>query len=97
MFLWIEREMAAAQLTGSLISAKNLPSFNGLRPSAVKFSPSIAHMIVGGRANRSYTGLVVRAATVVAPKVSQHPFFYTLSSSLSFLFHTRICLLYLQI
>ncbi|XP_022147534.1 20 kDa chaperonin, chloroplastic [Momordica charantia] len=60
--------MAAAQLTGSLISARNLPSFNGLRPSAVKFSPSVGHLRVGCLANRSYTGLVVRAATVVAPK-----------------------------
>lgn len=75
----IGREMAAAQLTGSLISARNLPSFNGLRPSAVKFSPSVGHLRVGGLANRSYTGLVVRAATVVAPKVSHHSFLYSLS------------------
>ncbi|XP_022961221.1 20 kDa chaperonin, chloroplastic-like [Cucurbita moschata] len=60
--------MATAQLAGSLISARNLPSFSGLRPSAVKFSPSVAHVRVGGRSKRSYTGLVVRAATVVAPK-----------------------------
>ena len=62
--------MAAAHFTGSLISSRNLlPSFNGLRPSSVKFSPSVAHARVGGLANRSFTGLVVRAATVVAPKV----------------------------
>ncbi|KAE8653462.1 20 kDa chaperonin, chloroplastic [Cucumis sativus] len=61
--------MAAAHFTGSLISSRNLlPSFNGLRPSSVKFSPSVAHARVGGLANRSFTGLVVRAATVVAPK-----------------------------
>lgn len=66
--------MATAQLAGSLISARNLPSFSGLRPSAVKFSPSVAHVRVGGRAKRSYTGLVVRAATVVAPKVPHYPF-----------------------
>ncbi|KAA0055752.1 hypothetical protein IC582_003159 [Cucumis melo] len=61
--------MAAAQFTGSLISSRNLlPSFSGLRPSSVKFSPSANHVRVGGLANRSFTGLVVRAATVVAPK-----------------------------
>ncbi|KAJ7956014.1 20 kDa chaperonin, chloroplastic [Quillaja saponaria] len=59
--------MAAVQLTASSISASNLPSFEGLRPSAVKFS-SVGHLRVGGLNQRSFHGLVVKAATVVAPK-----------------------------
>ncbi|XP_059634685.1 20 kDa chaperonin, chloroplastic-like [Cornus florida] len=56
--------MATAQLTASSISYRSLPSFEGLKPSTVKFS-SVAPL----RQNlKSFRGLVVKAATVVAPK-----------------------------
>ncbi|KAK2993210.1 hypothetical protein RJ640_005178 [Escallonia rubra] len=56
--------MAAAQLTASSFSARSLlPSFDGLRISQAKIS-SVAPL----RQCRSFRGLVVKAATVVAPK-----------------------------
>ncbi|KAF5458702.1 hypothetical protein F2P56_022715 [Juglans regia] len=63
--------MATAQLTVSSISTRNLASFQGLRPTeAAKFGPSVGHLTVGrGLSQRSFKGLVVKAATVVAPKV----------------------------
>jgi hypothetical protein len=70
--------MATAQLTASSISARNLASFQGLRPlEAVKFGASVGHLRVGaGLSQRSFSGLVVKAATVVTPKVVYltHPF-----------------------
>ncbi|GMN52949.1 hypothetical protein TIFTF001_022093 [Ficus carica] len=59
--------MASAQLTASSISARNLPSFEGLRPSAAKFA-SAGQVKLAGINHRSFRGLVVKAATVVAPK-----------------------------
>lgn len=59
--------MATAQLTASSISTRNLPSFEGLRPSMVKLS-SVGPLRVGSLAQRSFRGIVVRAATKVAPK-----------------------------
>ncbi|CAI0406437.1 unnamed protein product [Linum tenue] len=61
--------MAASQLTASSISvsARNLVSFEGLKPSAVKFA-SFGTLKAGGLSQRSFRGLVVQAATVVAPK-----------------------------
>ncbi|KAI4344638.1 hypothetical protein L6164_011841 [Bauhinia variegata] len=59
--------MATAQLTASSISVRNLPSLEGLRPGWVKFS-SLGHVRIGGLAQRSFRGLVVKAATTVAPK-----------------------------
>ncbi|EEF46234.1 20 kDa chaperonin, chloroplastic [Ricinus communis] len=58
--------MATAQLTASSVSlsARNLTSFEGLRPSTVKF----ASLKAGGLSQRSFRSLVVKAATVVAPK-----------------------------
>lgn len=61
-------EMASAQLTASSISARTLPSFEGLRPSAAKFA-SVGQVKLAGINHRSFRGLVVKAATVVAPKV----------------------------
>ena len=62
--------MATAQLTASTISTRNLPSFQGLRPSALKVGPSVGYCRVGnGLSQRSFRGLVVKAATVVTPKV----------------------------
>lgn len=57
--------MAAAQLTASSIKvpARNLTSFEGLRPSSVKFAS-----VGGAPSQRSFRRLVVKAATVVAPK-----------------------------
>ncbi len=59
--------MATTQLTASSISARNVASFEGLRPSAVQF-PFVGHVRIGNLAQRSFKGLVVKAATVVAPK-----------------------------
>ncbi|KAL7194041.1 hypothetical protein ACSBR2_025650 [Camellia fascicularis] len=55
--------MATAQLTASSISVRNLPSFEGLRPSTVTFS-----LVAPLKQGRSFRGLVVKAATTVAPK-----------------------------
>ncbi|KAK3004551.1 hypothetical protein RJ639_019057 [Escallonia herrerae] len=56
--------MAAAQLTASSFSVRSLlPSFDGLRISQAKIS-SVAPL----RQCRPFRGLVVKAATVVAPK-----------------------------
>jgi hypothetical protein len=62
--------MATAQLTAFSISvsARNLSSFEGLRASNVKFA---SFKPAGGFAlsQRPFRCLVVKAATVVAPKV----------------------------
>lgn len=60
--------MATTQLTASSISARNVASFEGLRPSAVQF-PFVGHVRIANLTQRSFKGLVVKAATVVAPKV----------------------------
>ncbi|KAI4335179.1 hypothetical protein L6164_013849 [Bauhinia variegata] len=59
--------MATAQLTASSISARNLPSLEGLRPGSVKFS-SVGHVRTAGLTQRTFRGLVVKAATTIAPK-----------------------------
>ncbi|XP_022750004.1 20 kDa chaperonin, chloroplastic-like [Durio zibethinus] len=61
--------MATSQLTASsmTVSARNLASFEGLRLSTVKFS-SFGALKPGALTHRSFKGLVVKAATVVAPK-----------------------------
>ncbi|KAF8027938.1 hypothetical protein BT93_E0768 [Corymbia citriodora subsp. variegata] len=59
--------MASGQLTAPTFSARLVPSFEGLRPSTVKFA-SVGPFNAGSLAQRSFRGLVVRAATVVAPK-----------------------------
>ncbi len=61
--------MAAAQLTASSFtaSARSLTSFEGLRPSFVRLS-SYGTVKPGTLRQRSFSGLVVKAATVVAPK-----------------------------
>lgn len=59
--------MATTQLTASSISARNVASFEGLRPSAVQF-PFVGHVRIANLTQRSFKGLVVKAATVVAPK-----------------------------
>ncbi|KAL9242176.1 hypothetical protein vseg_016202 [Gypsophila vaccaria] len=59
--------MAASQLTSATVSSRCLPSFEGLRTSSVKvlsFVPSLK----SGLNHKSYRSLVVKAATVVAPK-----------------------------
>ncbi|KAJ6749236.1 10 KDA HEAT SHOCK PROTEIN [Salix purpurea] len=64
--------MATAQLTAFSISvsARKLSSFEGLRPSNVKFASSFKPLVGVGLplSRRSFQGLVVKAATVVAPK-----------------------------
>ncbi|KAF8009505.1 hypothetical protein BT93_J0491 [Corymbia citriodora subsp. variegata] len=59
--------MASGQLTAPTFSARLVPSFEGLKPSALKFA-SVGPFKAGSLAQRSLRGLVVRAATVVAPK-----------------------------
>lgn len=60
--------MAAIQLSASSISTRSLPSFEGLRPSSLRIS-SFGPFTKGGVVTQqSFRGLVVRAATVVAPK-----------------------------
>ncbi|EOY30200.1 Chaperonin 20 isoform 2 [Theobroma cacao] len=61
--------MATFHLTASsvTVSARNLASFEGLRPSTVKFS-SFGTLKPGALTQRSFKSLVVKAATVVAPK-----------------------------
>ncbi|XP_038698694.1 20 kDa chaperonin, chloroplastic-like [Tripterygium wilfordii] len=61
--------MTTSQFTASSISvsARNLTSFEGLRPSTVKFA-SFGTLKAGTHSQRSFRGLVVKAATVVAPK-----------------------------
>ncbi|GFY98545.1 chaperonin 20 [Actinidia rufa] len=59
--------MATAQLTASSISARNLLSFEGFRPSTARVL-SVAPLRQGGLGLRSYRGLVVKAAATIAPK-----------------------------
>lgn len=63
--------MATTQLTASTISAaKCFVSFDGLRGSSISVkSLSFAPLGQNGLSKRSFRGLVVKAATVVAPKV----------------------------
>lgn len=65
--------MATSQLTASSISARSLlfPSFEGgLKPSStVRVSSLPNFRQPGGLSLRSFRGLTVKAATVVAPKV----------------------------
>nr|GMD02094.1 20 kDa chaperonin, chloroplastic-like [Ipomoea batatas]GME16535.1 20 kDa chaperonin, chloroplastic-like [Ipomoea batatas]GME20763.1 20 kDa chaperonin, chloroplastic-like [Ipomoea batatas] len=68
--------MASIQLTASTISAKGFASFDGLRSTnAVKvasFAPQRQS------ANSPFRGLVVRAATTVAPKeLDEHSLSWT--------------------
>jgi len=58
--------MASAQLT-AIASSISTASFEGLRPSAVQFA-STGRIRIGNLSQRSFRGLVVKAATVVAPK-----------------------------
>lgn len=61
--------MAAAQMTAAASSSVFLPSFEGLKPSTIKVS-SASFRMGGGLTLRSTRGLVVKAATTVAPKVN---------------------------
>ncbi|KAF8401123.1 hypothetical protein HHK36_014427 [Tetracentron sinense] len=58
--------MATVQFTASSVSTRSLSSFDGLRPSTVRIS-SVGPFRTELN-QRSFQGLVVRAATVVAPK-----------------------------
>ncbi|KAF5768103.1 putative GroES-like superfamily, chaperonin GroES, groES chaperonin family [Helianthus annuus] len=59
--------MAAAQMTTAASSRGFLPPFEGLRPVTMKVS-SLSFRTSGGLTLRSTRGLVVKAATTVAPK-----------------------------
>lgn len=64
----VEVQMATSQLTASSISARSLPSFEGLRPSPIKFA-STGHVSLVNLNQQSFRSLVVKAATLVASKV----------------------------
>ncbi|XP_010541686.1 PREDICTED: 20 kDa chaperonin, chloroplastic-like isoform X1 [Tarenaya hassleriana] len=71
--------MAATQLTASSVAARSFASFEGLRPSSVKLS-SLGTAKLGSLRQNQFRGLVVKAAAVVAPKVtpiSQLPCHFT--------------------
>ncbi|KAK7363332.1 hypothetical protein VNO77_05471 [Canavalia gladiata] len=55
--------MATSQLTAS----RNFPTFKGFPPSALPF-PSVGNVRIGALTQRSFPSLIVKAATVVAPK-----------------------------
>nr|AFK40252.1 unknown [Lotus japonicus] len=57
--------MATTQLTASSISTRNVASFEGLRP--IQF-PCAGLVRIANPTRRSFRGLLVKAATVVAPK-----------------------------
>ncbi|KAK4756862.1 hypothetical protein SAY87_006989 [Trapa incisa] len=59
--------MATSHLTAPSISSRMVPSYDGLKPSTVKFA-SVAPFRDGSLRQRTFRGLVVRAATVVTPK-----------------------------
>lgn len=73
--------MAATQLTASpvTVSARSLASLEGLRASSAKFS-SFGTLKPGTLKQSHFRPLVVRAASVVAPKVT-----YLLNSSIRFI------------
>ncbi|XP_020205512.1 20 kDa chaperonin, chloroplastic [Cajanus cajan] len=58
--------MATAQLT-ALASSVSTPSFEALRPSLLHF-PSARRVTIGNLSRKPFRPLVVKAATVVAPK-----------------------------
>ncbi|KAJ8767386.1 hypothetical protein K2173_017430 [Erythroxylum novogranatense] len=62
--------MAASQLSASSVSgaARNLASFQGLRHANAKFASFGSFKSAGGLYQRPFRGLVVNAATLVAPK-----------------------------
>lgn len=79
--------MASAQLTALSISTRNLACFQGFRPSeTAKFGASVGHLrVTTGLSHRSFRGLVVKAATVVTPKVVHRSIlFYFLLIGVSF-------------
>lgn len=60
--------MAVLQVTGSSITTGSLPSFDGLRSSSnVRFASAGSCSSIG-LTKRSFRGLAIKAATVVAPK-----------------------------
>lgn len=58
--------MATTQLTASSISTRNFSSFEGLRTSSIQFRSK--NVKIGTSTQRLFPSLVVKAATVVAPK-----------------------------
>lgn len=58
--------MAAAQFTTATVSGRGLPIFEGLKPSTVKIAAFVP--LRPGLSQRSFRPLVVKAATVIAPK-----------------------------
>ncbi|KAJ0792927.1 putative GroES-like superfamily, chaperonin GroES, groES chaperonin family [Helianthus annuus] len=73
--------MAAAQLTSTCF----LPSFDGLRSSTSKASSVVVSMPFRSLTLRSTRGLVVKAATTVAPKVKFLTFLFILQLNWSYI------------
>lgn len=72
VFSSVAEEMAAAQLTSaasSISAAKGFASFEGLRATQSVKIASFSPLKQSGLSQRSFRGLVVKAATAVAPKV----------------------------
>lgn len=65
--------MATTQLTASSISTRNFSSFEGLRTSSIQFRSK--NVRIGTSTQRLFPSLVVKAATVVAPKVLSFDYF----------------------
>ena len=59
--------MAAAQITAATVSSRSVPTFEGLRSSSVKIAAFVP--LRQGLNQRVFRPVVVKAATVVAPKV----------------------------
>ncbi|XP_057545576.1 20 kDa chaperonin, chloroplastic-like [Amaranthus tricolor] len=58
--------MAAAQITAATVSSRSVPTFEGLRSSSVKIAAFVP--LRQGLNQRVFRPVVVKAATVVAPK-----------------------------
>ncbi|GAB4853674.1 20 kDa chaperonin, chloroplastic [Ancistrocladus abbreviatus] len=58
--------MSSAQLTASTVLSRTLPTFDGLRPSTLKIASFVPLKL--GLPQRSFRPLVVKSATLVAPK-----------------------------
>ncbi|KAH9652825.1 20 kDa chaperonin [Citrus sinensis] len=80
--------MATAQLTASSIKvpARSLTSFDGLRPSSVKFAS-----VGGAPSQRSFRRLVVKAAAVVAPKSDSVHYIFVLTVRVIFSIPCECC------
>lgn len=73
--------MASTQLTASSISGNGFASFEGLRSTCIVKTVSFAPLKHNN--SRSFSRLVVKAATTVAPKVSKFPIVFEITAFIS--------------